>query len=368
MLAARPMDVLQVDLVGPIIEGKKSNGQRGYYYIFTAIDVFSKFLFTAPLKNKTTETVAEAIVDVFMRAGLATRLASDLGQEFQSNLMQDVNRILGIHQIRSTSSKASTQGAIERVHRSMHALFAKHVGEKQNLWPDTLAQITLMYNLSVHSSTSYTPYYLFHGREGICSLDLLTPIPDDQTSSNIHEYALQLKERLCYAAELVQRVSKTRIERMKKAYDSRIKPKTFETGQFVYYYYPRHRNNRYHKWQFNYLGVYKIIKVLNSTNCIIQRAPRSKAFVAHFDKLKAYNGPTPTVWVGHRESGNIVEMRPTVDTGLAASSPEASRPSAEVGHRGRSAAASTGDRDNTTNSDDNTRPKRTIVMPARYND
>ena len=26
MLAARPMDVLQVDLVGPLIEGKKSNG------------------------------------------------------------------------------------------------------------------------------------------------------------------------------------------------------------------------------------------------------------------------------------------------------------------------------------------------------
>ena len=141
------------------------------------------------------------------------------------------------------------------------------------MWPDTLAQITLLYNLSVHSSTSYTPYYLFHGREGICSLDLLTPVPDEQTPTDVHEYALQLKERLQYAAELVQKVSKTCIERMKKTYDSKIKPKTFEAGQFVYYYYPRHRSNRYHKWQFNYLSLYKIIKVLNSTNCIIQRTP-----------------------------------------------------------------------------------------------
>jgi len=376
MLAARPMDVLQVDLVGPLIEGKKSNGQRGFYYILTVIDVYSKFLFTAPLKNKTTEVVAEAMVDIFMRVGLSSSWASDNGLEFQSKLMRDVNRILGIHQLRSTSERPSTQGCCERSHRTLHALFAKHVGEKQKWWPDTLAQITLMYNLSVHSATSYTPYFLFHGREGICSLDLITHIPDDQTPSDIHEYALQLTEKLRYAAELVQKVTKTRIERMKKSYDSKIKPKTFETGQFVYYYYPRHRNNRYHKWQFNYIGVFKVIKVINSTNCILQRTPRSKAFVAHFDKLKAYNGPTPTAWIGHHETGGKVEMRPTVDTGLTGADSSGThsspRPTNPTKRRDRAVATATGGDDNFSDSesdnDANARPKRTIVPPARYRD
>jgi len=38
-LASRPMDILQIDLVGPLVEGRKANGQRGFFYILTAIDV-----------------------------------------------------------------------------------------------------------------------------------------------------------------------------------------------------------------------------------------------------------------------------------------------------------------------------------------
>ena len=161
---------------------------------------------------------------------------------------------------------------------------------------------------------------------------------------------------------------------MKKSYDSKIKPKTFETGQFVYYYYPRHRNNRYHKWQFNYIGVFKVIKVINSTNCILQRTPRSKAFVAHFDKLKAYNGPTPTAWIGHRETGDKVEMRPTVDTGLTGADSSGTQPSPRptnpTKRRDRAVATATGGDDKFTNSDNdaNARPKRTIVRPARVRD
>ena len=45
---------------------------------------------------------------------------------------------------------------------------------------------------------------------------------------------------------------------------------------------------------------------------------------------------------------------------------ETYKPTAEVKHRGRAVVAPTGDRDDMTNSDDNTRPKRTIVIPVRY--
>ena len=318
-LASRPMDLLQVDLVGPLVEGKKANGQRGYYYILTAIDVYSKFLFTTPLKNKTAEVVAAAIVEILLRVGLCSRLQSDLGLEFQAKILQDVNRMLGIHQLRGTSLKPTTQACVERVHRSMHAMFAKCAMEKQSDWPEVLPAITLAYNMAVHSSTKYTPYFLFHGREAVCPLDLLTPVPDETEPVDVHEYAVDLTERLRYAFDFVQKFAQTRMERMKKAYDTHVKPKTFVIGQLVYYYYPRKRQNKYNKWQSNYLGVYKIIKVLNSTNCIIQRTPRSQGFVTHFDKLRAYLGTTPVIWKGHQLTDNPVQVRPTctVDTGFA---------------------------------------------------
>lgn len=318
-LASRPMDLIQVDLVGPLVEGKKANGQRGYYYILTAIDVYSKFLFTTPLKNKTAEVVAAAIVEILLRVGLCSRLQSDLGLEFQARILQDVNRMLGIHQLRGTSLKPTTQACVERVHRSMHAMFAKCAMEKQSDWPEVMPAITLAYNMAVHSSTKYTPYFLFHGREAVCPLDLLTPVPEETEPVDVHEYALDLTERLRYACDFVQKFAQTRMERMKKAYDTHVKPKTFHIGQLVYYYYPRRRQNKYNKWQSNYLGVYKIIQILNSTNCVIQRTPRSRGFVTHFDKLRAYLGSTPITWKGHQLTDTSGQVRPTctADTGFA---------------------------------------------------
>jgi len=234
-----------------------------------------------------------------MRTGLCRAIASDRGLEFQSKLVQDVNKLLGIEQLKSTSMKASTQGQIERVHRTMHAMFAKYATERQHDWVTVLPKITLAYNMAVHSSTSYTPFFLFHGREGIAPLDLVMPTPDETENGDTHNYALTLTEQLRFAFDFVQRFAHTRIERMKQAYDGHVKPKTFSEGQFVYYYYPRARANKYYKWQLNYLGVYKIIRVLNSTNCVLQRTPRGKAFIAHFDKLKHYYGDAPKVWTGH---------------------------------------------------------------------
>ena len=245
------------------------------------------------------EVVAAALVEILLRVGLSSRIASDLGIEFQAKIVRDVNRMLGIEQLRSTSMKPTTQGVVERQHRSLHALFAKCDMMKQSDWPEYLPKITLAHNMAVHASTGYTPYHLFHGRECVCPLDLLTEVPVENAPSDVHDYALNTAEQLRYAFDYVQKHANTRIERMKKAYDAHVRPKTFTAGQLVYYYYPRARKNKYHKWQSNYLGVYKILKVLNSTNCVVQRTPRSRAFVAHFDRLKEYHGEVPTVWKGH---------------------------------------------------------------------
>ena len=146
---------------------------------------------------------------------------------------------------------------------------------------------------------------------------LLTEIPTDNVPTDVHDFALKVTEHLREAFSYVQKHANTRIERLKRAYDTHVRPKTFTVGQLVYYYYPRKRRNKYHKWQFNYLGGYKIVKILNGTNYIIQRTPRSQAFVAHFDKLIAYLGDRPVVWRDHRLTGEPLDMRSNVDTGLS---------------------------------------------------
>jgi hypothetical protein len=237
-------------------------------------------------------------------------------------------------------------------------------------WVDFLPKITLAHNMAIHAATSYTPYYLFHGREAVCSLDLLTEIPVENPPEDIHEYALQQVEQLRYAFEYVQQHAQTRIVRMKKSYDARVRPKTFAVGELVYYFYPRVRKDKYHKWQANYLpGVYKIIKVLNGTNCILQRTPKSKAFVAHFDRLKHYPGAVPPVWQGHKMSEQDTDLRPNVDTGLSepVDKPAPSHPHKGVKRPTQSAALET---DQTpppvVDPDAMRRPTRERRLPLRY--
>ena len=52
----KPFQVWQIDLVGPLPITNK-----GHTYIFTAVDMFSKFLFTVPLKASDSMTVSSAM-------------------------------------------------------------------------------------------------------------------------------------------------------------------------------------------------------------------------------------------------------------------------------------------------------------------
>jgi len=64
MFAGAPMEVLHVDLTGPHVNS------RGYTYIMTACDAFSRYVVAAPIRNNSAITVARALVsEVILKLG-----------------------------------------------------------------------------------------------------------------------------------------------------------------------------------------------------------------------------------------------------------------------------------------------------------
>jgi len=304
--SSRPMDLLHMDLVGPLPTGRKANGQRGFVYILTVIDNASKFLITVPLRNKETETVVDALVqEVFMRHSFCKRLLSDLGQEFQSALCQSCLQAVGIQQLRTSSMHPACNSVCERVHCGLHSLLAKAVQREQATWPDYLPAVTLAYNVSVHSTTGWSPYFLFHGRQPICELDLITKSPEENLDKTVtmSDYALQLTETMRSAFDLVQQTRKAQVDRMKKHYDTHVKAKTWTVGEMVWYYYARKYQGRFGKWESRYIGPMRVMEVVNATNCILQRTPRAKPFLVHADRLKKYVGLNGgKAWDGYKST------------------------------------------------------------------
>jgi len=74
--------------------------------------------------------------------------------------MTEACRLLEIDKIRTTSYKPSTNGALERVHRTLNTMLNKIVRENQRDWDTHVAYILAAYNTTEHSTTGYTPNML----------------------------------------------------------------------------------------------------------------------------------------------------------------------------------------------------------------
>ena len=94
MFAGAPIEVLHVDLTGPHVNS------RGYTYIMTACDAFSRYVVAAPIRNKSAITVARALVsEVILKLGVPQCILMDLGREFQNELWRELCQLLGITRI-----------------------------------------------------------------------------------------------------------------------------------------------------------------------------------------------------------------------------------------------------------------------------
>ena len=93
-----PFKWVAIDLIGPI----SLPSEAGHRYILTLVDYAKRYPKAVPLKNIDTETVAEALVDIFSHLGIPEEILSDLGTQFVSDCMKEVTYLLSIKQLTTT--------------------------------------------------------------------------------------------------------------------------------------------------------------------------------------------------------------------------------------------------------------------------
>ena len=144
------LDILDLKDYGP-------EYNRGYPYVLVAIDNFSKFGWTVPIKNKNAQTINDSFGNILISSKRKQNLIeSDRGREFYNNIFQD---FLNKNNIK-IYSRNSSYGAVfaERFNRKIRDLPKKIVFEQGDAkWIDILPTITKQYNKRIHSSTKLTP-------------------------------------------------------------------------------------------------------------------------------------------------------------------------------------------------------------------
>ena len=149
-------DVIHIDLVGPL------PSSRGFTYLLTCVDRFTRWPEAIPLTSITAEAVAQAFLSGWIsRFGVPSTIVTDRGRQFESHLWSELMSLLGSKRSRTTSYHPQTNGMIERFHRQLKA--ALKAQPQPNAWMDTLPLILLGVRTALKEDISSTAAEMVYG-------------------------------------------------------------------------------------------------------------------------------------------------------------------------------------------------------------
>jgi len=177
--------------------------------------------------------VAKSIVDhVFLQWGMCHEILTDLGKEFEAELLSELLQQFGITHLRSSGYRPQTNGVCEVWYRTLNSVLAKVIPENQRDWPDLVPYVVVCYNATEHSATGFCPFFIFTGRQPLWNVDLLLPETQAEEST-LPDYAVQVTEQLAVASLIVRENLKNAAETASKWYNKKSKPRTFSEGSHV---------------------------------------------------------------------------------------------------------------------------------------
>ncbi len=288
-----PLERIAIDVLGPLTETHKGN-----VYILVVGDYWTKWMEAYPIPDQQAETVASKLVEEFVcRFGVPLELHSDQGRNFESQVFQEMCRLLGINKTRTTPYNPKSDGLVERYNRTIvnavSLMILPHQNQKD--WDEFIPFVGMAYRSSVQASTGETPNMMMLGRDVSTPVDLMFSAPPREAEC-CTDYAEELREKIRDMSERARYALHMSARRQKRYYDRKANGPVYKEGEFVWLYRNSRRTSLSRKLMLPWEGPYLVVKVMSDVTYRIQKTARSKLQVVHADRLKPYEGPQLKGW------------------------------------------------------------------------
>lgn len=222
-----PLELVCIDFL--TLEESKG----GYQHVLVMTDHYTRFAQAIPTKNMTAKTNAEALFNNFINYyGIPTRIHSDQGANFESQIIKELCLITGMRKSRTTSYHAMGNGQCERYNRTLLNMLGTLKPEQKQNWKLHINPLVHAYNCTRNESTGVSPYFLMFGRNPRLAIDEEFGLQKTEWKST-SKYINNLKENMKSAYELVTRNMKKSLEKQKEGYDQRVRGSEIRAGDRV---------------------------------------------------------------------------------------------------------------------------------------
>lgn len=232
--AQEPLVDICLELLGPFPESV-----RGNRFILVIVDRFTKLVRAIPIPREDAETVASAFCDGWVASyGPPDTVLTDNGPQLTSVSFRGACRMMGIHNLTSTTYHPQTQGQVERYNRTIVAQLKAYVTDHQETWDELVSILTLAYISRPQASTGVAALeFVVPDRVKNLSLERLpkTAHPDRAglTPKDIRE---DYRVRLWELVLKVRKALAVAQARYKRNYDKSVQPvnQALQVGDWVY--------------------------------------------------------------------------------------------------------------------------------------
>ena len=155
----RPWDVVSMDFIGPFPPSNDFN------YLWVIVDKLTSMVHLIPT---TTVVSAKKLAEIYFERifplhGLPKAIVSDRDSKFVSKFWSTLHKILGTTLLMSSAYHPQTDGATERVNRTVGSILRSMVSADQFDWYEKLPFVEFALNSSTSKATGFSPFELNYG-------------------------------------------------------------------------------------------------------------------------------------------------------------------------------------------------------------
>ena len=218
-----PFKRVAINLICPI----SSPREAGHRYILKLVDYATCYPEAVPLKNIDTETVAEALVDMFRRLGIAEEILSDLGTQFVSDCIKEVARLLSIKQLTTTPYNPTCNGMTEKFNGTLKTTLKRLCSEQPKLGHHYINPLLFAYREIAQESTGFSLFELLYGTAVRGPMFILKELWTKEVEApevrNSYQCVFELREKLEDSLKMAHEELRKVQQKVKQYYDRKTK-------------------------------------------------------------------------------------------------------------------------------------------------